>query len=200
MDQGRKRSPDALLEVVTRLQTSAPAPGADDVLVALASLHELLDDLKAWEPLLIEAARAQGVSWSALAPVLGVTSRQAAERRYLRMRPHRDSTLTGEQRVQDTRDSRAGERAVAAWAREHAAELRELAARVSAVAGLSTAGRRGAKALRDSLGSDDAAELLAPLRRMHAHLIDAHDSLAAEVHHVGERTDRVRRGARARRR
>jgi hypothetical protein len=118
--------------VVARVRADASDPDADDVLVALAALHELLDDLRTWEPLLIEAARAQGVSWSALAPVLGVTSRQAAERRYLRMRPHRDSTLTGEQRVQDTRDSRIGERAVAEWARDHAAELRELAARVSA--------------------------------------------------------------------
>ena len=41
----------------------------------------------AWEPMLIGAARDRGVSWAAIAPVLGVASRQAAERRHLRLNP-----------------------------------------------------------------------------------------------------------------
>ncbi|WP_130445308.1 hypothetical protein [Kribbella rubisoli] len=55
--------------------------------------------LAAWEPLLIGAAREQGVSWAELAPALGVASRQAAERRHLRLNPHSADLpdMTGEE-------------------------------------------------------------------------------------------------------
>lgn len=195
MDRAGEAASDVLRDLVAGVRAGAPAPPPDDVLAALGELHALLEDLRAWEPLLIEAARAQGVSWSALAPALGVTSRQAAERRYLRMRPHQDRGLTAEQRVQAARDSRAGERAVADWARRHAAELRELAVRVSTAPGLTAAGRRAVAALRAGLGSDDAADLLGPLDQMRTHLTGDHEALAEEVHDVGRRTDRVRRRA-----
>jgi len=47
---------------------------------------------------LIGAARAAGISWAELAPAMGVTSRQAAERRYLRVRrgAQDDATLRAE--------------------------------------------------------------------------------------------------------
>ncbi|MGW5746727.1 HSP18 transcriptional regulator, partial [Amycolatopsis sp. NPDC003861] len=55
----------------------------DEVLAALSGLRLLREHLASWEPELITAARAAGASWVALAPALGVASRQAAERRYL---------------------------------------------------------------------------------------------------------------------
>ena len=82
-----------------------------DVLAALAKLRVVQEQLAAWEPMLIGAARDRGVSWAAIAPVLGVASRQAAERRYLRLNPHTTNQdgMTGEQRVQAARDRRAGD-------------------------------------------------------------------------------------------
>lgn len=188
---------DQVLEGVHR------APGAEDsdaaALEALAALHDLREQLLAWEPVLIEAAREAGASWARLAPVLGVTSRQAAERRYLRLRPGRDDGLTREQRIQATRDERAGDRAVAAWARENAAELRQIAGQVSAVAGLTSAGRRDAKTLESSLTEDDPSSLIVPLADMREHLVDEHARLAAQVDAVGQKVRRVRRETQRRR-
>ena len=69
-----------------------------DVLAALSQLRVVQDQLAAWEPLLIGAARDRGASWAAIAPALGVASRQAAERRYLRLNPHATDPegMTGE--------------------------------------------------------------------------------------------------------
>src|SRR5439155_5771979 len=80
--------------------------GSTDVLAALVELRAVQDQLAAWEPLLIGAARDRGASWAAIAPALGVASRQAAERRYLRLNPHATDPdgMTGEQRVQAARD------------------------------------------------------------------------------------------------
>ena len=174
-----------------RRTTTADAPG-EDTLHALAALHDLRDLLQVWEPRLIEAAREQGVSWARLAPALGVTSRQAAERRYLRMRAADDAALTGEERVQATRDERAGDRAVAAWARENAAELRQVAGQVSGARGLSQAGRRQARALATSLTGDDPAELLAPLAAVRRHLLEEHLHLAERVDQLSRRASKVR--------
>lgn len=170
-----------------------------EVLEALASLHRLRKQLDSWEPLLIDAARAQGVSWARLAPVLDVTTRQAAERRYLRLRPGRQPDLTREERVQAARDERAGDRAVAAWARENASGLRQIAGRVSALTGLSKAGRRDAEALATSLVGDDPSSLIEPLADMHVHLVDDHGALAAQVEDVGRQVGRVRRETQRRR-
>src|SRR3954451_15992176 len=82
--------------------------GIADALAALTLLRHLREELAEWEPRLIAAARSHGASWIQLAPALGVASRQAAERRYLRLRP--DDTgeaTTGEQRVRAERDRRA---------------------------------------------------------------------------------------------
>jgi hypothetical protein len=185
---------DQVVRAVRRT-TSPASVGSDtgeDTLQALAALHELRAQLLAWEPQLIEAAREQGVSWARLAPVLGVTSRQAAERRYLRLRPGTDLALTREERVQAARDERAGDRAVAAWARENASELRQIAGQVTGVAGLSRSGRKRARALASSLTGDDPAALLDPLADMHADLVDDHGRLAERVDDVGRRVRRVR--------
>lgn len=54
-------------------------------LVALAQLRQVRLDLDGAERRLIEAARAQGASWAAIAATLGLRSRQAAEQRWLRL-------------------------------------------------------------------------------------------------------------------
>ena len=103
--------------------TAARADTADreQLLTALTGLRLLRDELAAWEPELITAARAVGASWVALAPALGVASRQAAERRYLRLQPSHTGEKTGEARVDAERGRRAGDRAVAEWARRNSA-------------------------------------------------------------------------------
>jgi hypothetical protein len=181
--------------------TGGDGTGGDaaETLEALAALHELRTRLLTWEPQLIEAARKQGVSWGRLAPVLGVTSRQAAERRYLRLRPASDAGLTREERVQATRDQRAGDRAVAAWARDNASELRQIAGQVSRVAGLTSAGRRRAQALVSSMASDEPAALLAPLADMQRDLVEEHEALAERVSEVDRRVRGVRRETQQRR-
>ncbi len=186
---------DRVLEAVRRTPEAAgdETAAATATLEALAALHDLREQLLAWEPALIETARETGVSWARLAPVLGVTSRQAAERRYLRLRPGQDDRLTREQRVRATRDERAGERAVAAWARQNASELRQIAGQASAATGLSSAGLRQARTLAGSLTGDDPSSLIEPLADMHEHLVEDHSRLAAQVDAVGQKVQRVRR-------
>src|SRR5215216_4226760 len=79
------------LRLIHAVASRAGPPGddvtANHVLAALVLLRHLREELTEWEPQLIAAAREQGVSWAQLAPALGVGSRQAAERRYLRLRP-----------------------------------------------------------------------------------------------------------------
>lgn len=197
VDHEAQESFARLVDSVRR--TSDDGVDVEQALSALDELHRLREQLAAWEPLLIEAARQAGASWARLAPALGVTSRQAAERRYLRLRPGGDAELTREQRVQATRDERAGDRAVAAWARENASELRQIAGQVSAIPDLSRSGRRDAAALATSLTDDDPATLIEPLADMHAHLVDDHAQLAARVDAVGDRVSRVRRETQRRR-
>lgn len=175
------------LALVSEVVAQQDAP-ADQVLTALEVLRHLRDHLATWEPELITAARAAGASWAELAPALGVASRQAAERRYLRLRPSTTGETTGEGRVRAERDRRAGDRAVATWARENSASLRELAGQVSAATGPST--------VRDALGDDDPAALLTPLADAQADLATDHATLAARIGSITEHTDQLRRGAR----
>ena len=170
------------------------APDGGELVAALTALRELRDELASWEPVLISAARSAGVSWADLAPAVGVSSRQAAERRFLRLRPSgaRDPR-TGEERVRDERDRRAGDRAVAAWARRNSGELRRLAGRVSAIEGLPAAAQRDIDVVQDALGGDDAAALVDPLAAAGTHLAGADAHLAELVRSVTDRVDRVRR-------
>jgi hypothetical protein len=197
------RAQELLDRVVAAVRRTPAGPAAEaepeETLAALAALHDLRSQLLAWEPQLIEAARKQGASWARLATVLGVTSRQAAERRYLRLRPGDDAELTREERVQATRDERAGDRAVAAWARKNASDLRQIAGQVSGLPGLSSAGRRRARALISSMAGDDPVTLLAPLADMHRDLVDGHQELAEKVDQVSRRVRRVRRETQRRR-
>lgn len=152
--------------------SDAVGPGAEQALASLMLLRQVREQLAGWETGLIETAREAGASWADLAHPLGVASRQAAERRYLRGRPGAVGT-TGEQRVTATRQARAAERAIATWARANAADLRGLAGQITALAHLAPEARSAQAAVHAALGATDAAELIAPLTDMRPYL-DAH--------------------------
>ncbi|MFJ8803012.1 type III effector protein [Streptomyces sp. NPDC102487] len=161
----------------------AAGPGPEQALASLILLQQVREQLAGWETGLIETARDAGASWADLAAPLGVASRQAAERRYLRGRPGAAGT-TGEQRVTATRQARAADRATASWARDHAADLRRLAGQITALDHLAPEARSAQTALHDALGAADAAELIEPLAGVrpyldarHVGLVDSLDAL-----------------------
>jgi hypothetical protein len=202
--EGNPDAADSLRRIAVAVSDArhGSAEGSAQFLSALALLRELRTQIAAWEPDLIDAARSGGASWAQLAPVLGVASRQAAERRYLRLRPSsedQDRASTGDQRVQAERDRRAGRRAVAHWARDHAADLRQLAGQISALNDLPTAADGRLADLRRALGGDDAAELLGPLADTHDHLEPGYPALAARLREIAASTDSVQRGTQDRR-
>jgi hypothetical protein len=191
-------------DLVARIAPGPPAgapaesslPSGADLLAALTALRVLRDQLASWEPALIAAARAAGVSWAELAPALGVGSRQAAERRFLRLQPSgAGDQRTGEERVRDERDRRAGDRAVTAWARRNSGTLRQLAGRIGALEGLPAAAQQRVGVVQDALAADDAFELLHPLAAAESHLAGQHAPLAEQVRSVTDELDRVRRDA-----
>jgi hypothetical protein len=194
--------PNGALRRIQEVVTAARAGAVDQdrVLAALAGLRLLREEVASWEPELITAARAAGTSWVALAPALGVASRQAAERRYLRLQPSHTGEKTGEARVDAERDRRAGDRAVADWARRNSAILRRLAGQVSALDGLGPAAQASADRLGAALGDDDPATLLPPLAATQRHLTGAHAGLAEQLGEISAHTDRLRRDAAGNRR
>ncbi|MEU9303186.1 hypothetical protein [Streptomyces sp. NPDC048269] len=167
------------------------APDPSQALAALLLLRQVRERLAGWESGLIEAARDAGASWADLAHPLGVASRQAAERRYLRLRPGAAGS-TGDQRVRATRDHRAAERTVTAWARANAADLRRLAAAITAATGLPGAARESIARLDEALGANDAAGMVGPLVAARPHLQPGHPELAARIDAVTRQTDRLR--------
>lgn len=171
--------------------------GPEEALAALLLLREMRRQLAGWETGLIEAARDAGASWADLARPLGVASRQAAERRYLRLRPGAAGT-TGEQRVQATRDRRAANRTVTAWARENAADLRRLAGQIASLGDLPSRARGTVDDLVRALGDDDAAGLVGPLMEARPHL-GGHPELAARVDDLDRQATRLRRTSERRR-
>ncbi|MFG2603085.1 type III effector protein [Streptomyces sp. NPDC048514] len=154
--------------------------GPQQALASLLLLRQVREQLAGWESGLIETARHAGASWADLAHPLGVASRQAAERRYLRGRPGPAGT-TGEQRVQATRERRAAERTTATWARRNAADLRRIAGQITALTDLPAAAHHPLSRLHAALAQDDPAELIGPLYATRPHLTTAHADLAAEV-------------------
>lgn len=175
-----------------------------ELLAALVVLRHLREEIAGWEPQLIAAARERGVSWANLAPAMGVTSRQAAERRYLRLRPApggevTGEPLTGEQRVQAERSRRAGDRAVARWARQNSASLRELAGQISALVGLASPAQYHVDRVQQALGDDDPAALLPPLADAHPHLAPSHAALAEQINTITAHTEHLRRDTQDRR-
>ncbi|MGW2741435.1 type III effector protein [Streptomyces sp. NPDC001450] len=154
--------------------------GPEQALASLLLLRQVREQLAGWETGLIETARDAGASWADLAHPLGVASRQAAERRYLRGRPGPSGT-TGEQRVQATRQARAAERTTATWARRNAADLRRIAGQITALTDLPPAARLPLGRLHAALAHDDPAELIHPLNAARPHLATTHPDLAAQL-------------------
>ncbi|GAA3286256.1 HSP18 transcriptional regulator [Streptomyces lavendulae] len=169
----------------------APDPGPHPALAALLMLREVREQLAGWESGLIETARGRGASWADLAGPLGVASRQAAERRYLRLRPGRAGS-TGEQRVQATRDSRAADRTVTAWARDNAADLRRLAGQVTALNSLPAGAQSNVEDLNQALGDNDAARLVQPLADTRPHLRPQDAELANRIDALTRHANQLR--------
>ncbi|MEU3602746.1 type III effector protein [Streptomyces sp. NPDC006798] len=157
-----------------------PGPGPQQALASLMLLRQVREQLAGWETGLIETARDAGASWADLAHPLGVASRQAAERRYLRGRPGPAGT-TGEQRVTATRQARATNRTATTRARRNAADLRRLAGQITALTDLPPAGRRPLSALHAALAHDDPTRLIAPLTAARPHLATTHPDLATQI-------------------
>ncbi|MEU6667912.1 type III effector protein [Streptomyces sp. NPDC046727] len=153
---------------------------AEQALASLLLLRQVREQLAGWETGLIETARKAGASWADLAHPLGVASRQAAERRYLRGRPGPAGT-TGEQRVQAARERRAAERTTATWARRNAADLRRIAGQITALTDLPTAAGLPLSQLHAALAHDDPAALVRPLNATRAHLTPTHPHIAAQL-------------------
>ncbi|GGU47765.1 type III effector protein [Streptomyces violascens] len=158
----------------------APGPGPEQALASLMLLRQVREQLAGWETGLIETARDAGASWADLAHPLGVASRQAAERRYLRGRPGPAGT-TGEQRVQATRERRAAERTTASWARRNAADLRRIAGQITALTDLPATAHLPLSQLHAALAHDDPAELIRPLNATRLHLTTTHPDLAVQL-------------------
>ncbi|MFF2999554.1 type III effector protein [Streptomyces sp. NPDC057950] len=184
---------EAIAQAMRTARTADDASGGDaeQVIAALLLLREVREQLAGWEPALIETARQAGASWADLAHPLGVSSRQAAERRYLRVRPG-EAGHTKEQRVQATRDTRAADRSVASWAQDHAAALRQLAGAITALPDLPAAATDTLTALHAALGGSDPARLLGPLAEAGPHLRTAHPDLADRVTGIGRHTHEMR--------
>jgi hypothetical protein len=198
---GHPEDPDEAAETALAAVTAAVRDAEDDgrldlrrVLAALATLRHLRDQLDEWEPFLISAARAGGASWADLAPALGVASRQAAERRYLRLRRSDQDAAdaTQEVRVEAERDRRAGQRAVTDWARTNGADLRQLAGQVTALTDLGPDAQASLDRLHDALGRTDPAALLPLLSDAHGHLSPRHATLADRITRINERTEEIR--------
>ena len=199
-------------------KAGAPHPDGSagtHLLEALVLVHWAQAELSVAEHTLVDAARRAGLSWRAIAPALGVASRQAAERRFLRLTPvtataepstaDGDGTRSGragsgtrDGRVRAERDRRAGQRAVARWANDNTADLRRLAGQIAAIPDLGKSAGTDLDRLHEALADTDAValpELLANTRR---HLAD-HPDLAGQIDAVTARTMQVRENTQRRR-
>jgi len=184
----------ATAHAVQQHTADSPAVKGADLLDALVLLRWAQTELADLEPVLIAAARAAGISWQALAPALGVASRQAAERRYLRSAatPTDQPGDTRDDRVQAERDRRATHRAVAQWANDNTADLRRLAGQITALTDLGDAATADLAQLHQALGDPDATALPDLLAATHQHLPD-HPDMAAQIDTITDRTDQIRR-------
>ncbi|WP_329390099.1 HSP18 transcriptional regulator [Streptomyces sp. NBC_01351] len=171
---------------------SDPDAGPQSALAALVMLREVREQLAGWESGLIETARDAGASWAELAGPLGVASRQAAERRYLRLRPGAAGS-TGDERVEATRATRAADRTVTAWARDNAADLRRLAGQVASLTGLPAGAEAAVGDLNVALGDNDVARLVRPLADTREHLRPEDSELADRIDALTRHTDQLRR-------
>lgn len=188
----------AITAVAERCTTDETAVDTDAVLEALVLLRQVQDQLAATEPQLIAAARRAGISWQELAPALGVASRQAAERRYLRAATATGEGSTREDRVRAERDHRAGVRAVNQWTADNTADLRRLAGQVAGLHDAPAGAATDLARLHHALADPDAAALPALLAAARRHL-DRHPALAVQVDEVTASTGEVLRHTQQRR-
>ncbi|WP_331738457.1 HSP18 transcriptional regulator [Streptomyces sp. NBC_01276] len=195
IDQSVKDAQRSSARMPITAEPPAPDPGPHPALAALLMLREVREQLAGWESGLIETARGQGASWADLAGPLGVASRQAAERRYLRLRPGTPGS-TGEERVQATRDTRAAERTVTAWARDNAADLRRLAGQITALTDLPASAEDAVGELNLALADNDAARLVRPLTATRAYLRPRTGDLAERLDALTRRTEELRQDTR----
>jgi hypothetical protein len=197
---GPQQAVRQLHDVVTRLDRPERVDGPE-LVDAMVRLRQLRDELARWEPALIGAARERGLTWNEIAPALGLASRQAAERRYLRLNPQAadTTTTTREDRVQAARNQRSGDRAVAAWARKNAADLRRLAGRIADLDGIGQTARKKVESIRVALGADDAADLVGPLSAAGPSLRGSHPALADQINAIDQAADEIRSADRDRR-
>ncbi|MER5351887.1 hypothetical protein ABT093_16355 [Kitasatospora sp. NPDC002551] len=168
--------------------------GPEQALAALVLLRELRGRLAGWEAGLVESARQAGATWADLAQPMGVASRQAAENRYLRLKPaagDASRSATGAERVKAVRDRRAADRSVTVWARDNAAELRVLAAQITTAA-LAPGARPAQAALTAALGATDPADLIEPLTAIRPHLGTGQGDLASRLDALTHHTTRLR--------
>jgi hypothetical protein len=193
---------DTLTDLGLVGRTLNPSSDVAGTVAALTLLRHLREELAGWEPRLIAAARTAGASWVQLAPALDVASRQAAERRYLRVRPDDSGeSNTGEQRVRAERDRRAGDRAVTRWARQNAAGLRRLGAQVSALDGEATLAEEAQRHVHNvttALGTADATALIGPLTDVAEHLQANHSALADRIAAITHQSQQARHDSRDR--
>src|SRR5262245_50350739 len=194
------------LDAMKALQAPGALAGAtaSELLAALTTVRNVRAYLDQWEPALIGAARSRGMTWAQIAPALGLSSRQAAERRYLRLNPQMPDQpgMTREHRVRATRDQRSGDRAVAEWARHNAAELRQLAGQIAAIGSstdLTPAARDSVDRIRSALGGNNAADLVGPLAKAGPALRTSHPGLADQATAIGTTLDMIRTADRTRR-
>lgn len=106
--------------------------------------------------------------------------------------------MNGEQRLQAVRDQRAGDRAVATWARQNAADLRRLAGQISSLDDLDPVVQASVDQISVALGDDDSLALLGPLAAAQTGLSRDHPALADRIADVNDQTDEVRQGSRLR--
>ncbi|MFG2622963.1 HSP18 transcriptional regulator [Streptomyces sp. NPDC048507] len=190
IDQSVKNAHRPSARTADAPEPSTPEPG-QSALAALLTLREVREQLAGWESGLIEIARGQGASWADLAGPLGVASRQAAERRYLRLRPGKKGS-TGEERVQSVRDQRAADRTVAAWAETNAGRLRQLAGQILGLGDLPAGSGGRIDELTAALGQPDTARLAEALTATHPDLREHHRELATRVDDLRKETHRLR--------
>ena len=197
---GGGERPEIVSAVAAVAEVAGGEADAQRLLDALTVLRWAQSELAAMEPELITAARTAGVSWQALAPALGVASRQAAERRYLRLIPATadQEGSTRDDRVRAERDRRAGHRAVARWANDNTADLRRLAGQVTALTDLGASAAVDIGRLHRALAEPDATALPGLLAGAQRHL-GRHPDLADQIDTVTARTDQVRRQTQRRR-
>ncbi|MFI9187497.1 HSP18 transcriptional regulator [Streptomyces goshikiensis] len=191
INQSVKKAQQSSAGAPTTAAPLAADSGPHPALAALLMLREVREELAGWESGLIETARGEGASWADLAGPLGVASRQAAERRYLRLRPGTPGS-TGEERVQATRDTRAADRTVTAWARDNAADLRRLAAQITSLTNLPANAQDAVSDLNRALADNDAARLLQPLTDTRPHLRPENAALADHIDALARHADRLR--------